>query len=263
MESIIIAQVDHTFDIFLESMVGSTGYGWCLKTIPDGVELISTENIPVRAGVAPVRQIFTFAALKPLKGGLIIFDLLCLYDLSNESADQATFKIDIHDKDENDKLKEQIGGQKFFRGAGAMVHAKPIPPYGFADPGKVHPLYGFPPSLLYGYPAPDCTRSVINSTTNCILKYGNPFGIAAENDVACNLKYGYPLLKYGYPPVYKYGFPLCNSSGETFEVEGVDEKDENCILKYGIPKSEKSGNPGGIAKNDKECIVKYGFPVKK
>jgi len=104
----IIGQVGHSFDIILESMAGSTGYGWCLKSMPSGVELISTDEMPVKKGIAPVRQIFTFAALKPLKNGLIEFDLLCLYNLCLEPADHASFQIDVHDKDENDALKNEI-----------------------------------------------------------------------------------------------------------------------------------------------------------
>jgi len=162
--STIIGQVYQSFDLILESMVGSTGYGWCLKSMPAGIELISTENIPIRTGVAPVRQIFTFAALKPLKNGLIEFDLLFLPDLSREAADHAAFRIDIHDKDENDVLKNEIGGQKFLKSTGAMVHAKPAIPYGFVDSEKAILLYGFPPGS-------NCNVSVIHSDTNCLLKW--------------------------------------------------------------------------------------------
>lgn len=247
--SYIIGQVGHSFDIILESMVGSTGYGWCLKALPDGIELMSTSDMPVRAGIAPTRQIFTFAALKPMKHMAIKFDLLCLYDLSQPAADEATYEIDVHDVDENDALKKEIGGQRFLKGSGAMVHARPVPPYGFADSEKAVLLYGFPPYPLYGYPIPDLAPSIIESKTNCLVKYGNPFGVAVD-EAECNLKYGYPVVKYGYPPVYKYGFPLSNVKGETIEVK---EDTKNCILKY--------GTPFGVANNEKDCVLKYGFPV--
>jgi hypothetical protein len=251
INSNVIGQVGHSFDIILESMVGSTGYGWCLKHMPAGVELISTDNMPIRAGIAPTRQIFTFAAIKPLKRGTIEFDLLCLYDLSRESADHQIYLVDIHDKDENDALKNEIGGQKFLKGSGAMVHARPIPPYGFADSEKAILLYGFPPSLLYGYPVPDSCVSVIESKNNCVLKYGNPFGVAVD-EAECNLKYGYPVVKYGYPPIYKYGFPMSKATGETFTVK---EDAKNCIVKY--------GTPFGVADKAEDCTLKYGFPVQK
>lgn len=249
--STVIGQVGHSFDIILESMVGSTGYGWCLKSMPSGIELISTDNMPVRPGIAPVRQIFTFAALKPLKNGLIEFDLLCLHDLTSPAADHADYKVEIHDKDENDALVNEIGAHKFIKGSGAMLHATPAIPYGFVSSGKVIPLYGFPPSPLYGYPV-DNSINVIHSNANCMLKYGNPFGIAVDS-TECNLKYGYPVnMKYGYPPVYKYGFPLSNAAGEELIVK---EDAKNCVVKY--------GTPGGVANTPGDCRLKYGFPVNK
>ncbi len=249
--SYIIGQVGHSFDIILESMVSSTGYGWCLKQMPQGIELISTGNMPMQPGITSVRQIFTFAAVKPLKKGLIEFELLCLYDLLRETADHVTYKIDIHDENEDDALKNEIGGSRFLKGSGAMVHAKPIPPYGFADSDDVIALYGFPPSLLYGYPLEFCGSRVIESKNNCILKYGNPFGVATDES-ECNLKYGYPAMKYGYPPIYKYGFPMSNASGDKFRVK---EDARNCVVKYGTPK--------GIANKEEDCTLKYGFPVKE
>ena len=240
----IIGQVGHSFDIILESMVGSTGYGWCLKSMAAGIELTSTDNMPVRTGIAPVRQVFTFAALKPVKNGIIEFDLLCLFDLTRESADHHDYTINIHDVNENDVLKNEIGGHKFIKGSGAMFHEKPIIPYGVIKPGKVIPLYGFPPES-------GLSTTMIHSQANCMLKYGNPFGVALE-EAECTLKYGYPLMKYGYPPIYKYGFPLSGSAGEKFMIK---ENAANCSVKY--------GTPGGIAKNAEECVLKYGFPVKE
>lgn len=239
--STIIAVVDHSFDVILESMVGSTGYGWCLKSLPDGVELISTTNVPVRQGVAPVRQIFTFAALKPIKKGVLKFDLLCLHTLSRDIADHATYNVEIHDKKENDELANEIGGQKFLKGAGAMLHAGPAMPYGFPDSDKTA-------LLLYGFPNADasCAASVIYSNANCLLKYGTPFGVSTD-DSGCNLKYGFPVT----PVIYKYGFPLTNASGGDIQVE---EDANNCIVKY--------GTPGGVG-TDQDCALKYGFPSIK
>lgn len=254
MENVIICTIGTSFDIILESQAASTGFGWCLKSIPDGVELGSIETLPFSQHVAfggKARQIFTFVAVKPLKQGSISFDLLKLTHPHPQIADTVTYTVTVHDENENDALKNEIGGQKFVKGAGAMVHAKPIPPYGFTDPDKIHLLYGFPPYTLYGFPASSCGQDVIESQTNCILKYGNPFGVSS-NDSDCNLKYGFPILKYGYPPIYKYGFPLSDSTGKEVTVK---EDAQNCIMKY--------GNPFGVADKPEDCTLKYGFPVKK
>jgi len=253
MENVIICTVGTSFDIILESQVGSTGFGWCLKSLPDGVELAAIERMPLSQNVSPgckEKQIFTFVAVDPLKKGTIEFDLLRLTNPHCEIADTVTYTIYVHAEDENDLLKKEIGGSKFVKGAGAMVHAKPIPPYGFADAEKAILLYGFPPTQLYGYPPPDLTDSVIESKTNCILKYGNPFGVATD-EAECNLKYGYPVVKYGYPPIYKYGFPMTDTSGKTLTVK---EDAQNCIVKY--------GTPFGVANKPEDCTLKYGFPVQ-
>jgi hypothetical protein len=253
MENVIICTVSTSFDIILESQVGSTGFGWCLKSIPAGVELAAIDIIPLGQHISPgskERTIFTFVAVKPLKEGIIGFDLLKLTYPHCEIADTINYTVYVHDEDENDVLKKEIGGQKFVKGAGAMVHAKPIPPYGFTDPGKAILLYGFPVNPLYGYPVPSCGPNVLESKANCLLKYGNPFGVATD-EAECNLKYGYPVVKYGYPPIYKYGFPMSNSTGKVLTVK---EDAQNCIVKY--------GTPFGVANKAEDCTLKYGFPVQ-
>lgn len=246
-QSSVIAVVGHTFDIMLESMVNSTGYAWCLKSMPEGVALISTDEIPVRPGIAPVRQIFTFAALSPLKEGNLTFDLLCLFDLSRPVVDTVNYTVYIHAENENDSLVNELGVGKFLKGAGAMMHQKPVMPYGFPEAGKVHLMYGFPPAQLYGFPVPDssCAANVIHSNNNCLLKYGSPFGVSSDEE-GCTLKYGFPISQAN----YKYGFPLTNSEGEI----QVEEDAANCVVKY--------GTPGGIGTGD-DCVLKYGFPSVK
>ena len=262
MDNTIICTVSNTFDIILETQVGSTGFGWCLKSIPEGVELASISMMPIDKHISPgkkERQIFTFVAVAPLKKGIISLDLLKLTHPKCEIADTVTYTVYVHDVDENDELKNEIGGNKFIKGTGAMLHANPVPPYGFADTAKaiflygfpVNPLYGYPPTELYGFLPESCGPSVIDSTTNCVVKYGNPFGVATD-EAECNLKYGYPIVKYGYPPIYKYGFPMTDSTGKTLTVK---EDAQNCILKY--------GTPFGVANKAEDCTLKYGFPVQE
>jgi hypothetical protein len=254
MENVIICTIGTSFDIILESQVGSTGFGWCLKSIPDGVELAAIESFPLGQHVFPgckERQVFTFVAVKPLKEGCIAFDLLRLTHPVCEIADTVIYTVYVHDEDENDVLKKEIGGQKFVKGAGAMVHAKPVQPYGFADAEKAVYLSGSPVPSPNGYLSTSDGPSFIESATNCMVKYGNPFGVATD-EAECTLKYGYPVVKYGYPPIYKYGFPLNDASGKTLTVK---EDAQNCIVKY--------GTPFGVANKPEDCILKYGFPVQE
>lgn len=239
--SSIIASVNHTFDIILESMLGSTNYGWSLKSMPDGVALLSTEIVPIRTGISPVRQIFTFAALEPVKDGIIEFAMLCMSNPSSLPADTATYHIYIHAEDENDALEKVIGSSKFLKGSGTVNHFKPIPLYGFPMESRTIMPYGFPK------PADTAQVNVVHSKNNCLLKYGTPWGVT-EVEADCNLKYGFPVNM----PIYKYGFPMTNQAGEEFEVV---HDDKNCIVKYGFP--------GGIGALDKHCTMLYGFPKKK
>jgi len=240
-ECILLVQAGQSFDIVLESMMGSTGYGWCLKSMSPEIVLISTFTNPIHAGVSPVRQGVTFGAVKLSRCAQIEFEMLCLFDLTREPADCATYQIEIYDHAADDALKNEIGSQKFLSLGGMMVHHRPVPPYGFANSDKIHVLYGFPPPEA-------CNPTVIASTKNCILKYGNPFGVANE-EADCRMKYGYPVLKYGFPPNYKYGFPLTNSDGKTMIVK---ENPGRCLVKYGTPL--------GVARKAEDCTLKYGFP---
>lgn len=240
-ECVLLVQAGQSFDIVLESMVGSTGYGWCLKNMPPEIVLISTFTTPIHAGVSPVRQGFTLGAIKSCRCAQLEFEMLCLFDLLREPADYATYPIEIYEPTSDDALKNEIGSQKFLNLGGTMVHNRPVPPYGFANPDKIHVLYGFPPPEA-------CSPTVIASTKNCLLKYGNPFGVATEES-DCRLKYGYPAPKYGYPPSYKYGFPLTNAAGKTLVVK---ENPLRCLVKY--------GTPYGVANKADECLLKYGFP---
>ena len=54
-----------SFSVGLQSMLGSTAYGWCLTGLPKGVVLlgIDTEKVPSSATVAPVIQKFWFVAV--------------------------------------------------------------------------------------------------------------------------------------------------------------------------------------------------------
>lgn len=247
--AVVIAYVGHSFDIYLESMVASTGYGWCLKSMPEGVDLISTMEIPLKTGVGAVRHIFTFAALKSMKKGLLRFEMLCLHNFSGAVADEVAFLLDVHDENENesDPLLNQIGSYKFIKGTGALVHSKPAIPYGFPDTDQAVMLYGFPRG------EGGCV-GVISSNTRCQLKYGTPFGVSA-GEADCHLKYGFPVdMLYGYPrPNYKYGFPLTDLKGKAFKLKEVEENSANCVVKY--------GTPGGVSNSPGDCRIKYGFPV--
>ena len=50
------------FTTGLQSMLGSTAYGWCLTGLPKGIALLHIENEPTASGVSPIIQRFYFVA---------------------------------------------------------------------------------------------------------------------------------------------------------------------------------------------------------
>ncbi len=255
--------VGETFDITLQSMQGSSGYGWHLAKMPRCLTLLSERMEPVfpERMIGPVRHIFTFVAVSPCKDCLE-FSLLAVWK-PLEVADTQVYEVSISKKKADAKaLESEIGSGKFVSGVSHMRHMQPVPPYGFpsitdenGDP-TVHLLYGFPPPCPdYGFP------QVIGTSDKdkCVLMYGVPWGMARKKE-DCILKYGFPVaggeklencfVKYGFPPVVKYGCPPVVKYG--FPTKVVEDKN-NCVVKY--------GTPGGISKDPQNCVIRYGVPI--
>lgn len=223
-EKTIIAYQGKTFSVTLQSMLGSTNYGWCLSTMPEGVVLAGLENVPTTQGIGPVNQIFYFGVVDVPEDPNVVLDfkLLCLSDFSKQG-DEVQVNVQLVPYN-----KENMDSNSFIQySENSAVYNAQIP-YGFVLNNT---------ALKYGYPCGDNTAAV---------KYGYPC------DDNITVKYGYPCgdtpaLKYGYPcddnPVLKYGYPC-----------GVE-----AALKYGYPCSNdpsvKYGYPCGV-----EAALKYGYP---
>ena len=246
------------FTISLQSMVGSTGYGWTLSSLPKGVAFINKEITPTAPGIAPVNEVFYFCPLRDAAQGpqKIEFTKICLYDphqsirygVTPEKVSVSIMVIPANE-DGMDDFVEYSEGQASYNMA---------IPYGYVgDAGcTAGEKYGYPcyenAVLKYGY---SCGAESFVSHKygypcyeNAVLKYGYPCGVAASagkcgcgGDENCLEAYGYPpIVKYGYPGL-KYGYPCYESPG---------------AVKYGYPccadiPLEKYGYP---------CIVKYGYP---
>jgi hypothetical protein len=261
---VVKAAIGESFDIHLQSMQGSTGYGWYLSGLPEGVVLlgVTTSSIYSQPIVGPTRQTFTFVGLTTIESNLE-FRLLAPWK-PTEPADRKVFALYIG-KEQADELEAEMGSAKFVSRSAYTVNMPAVMPYGFPDEpslrkhGIVFPLYGFP--TTGGEPK----VNVIESIENCVLKYGVPGGISdAEH---CTLKYGFPvnleqeakdvLIAYGFPPTGGGG-PVVTTmqsdmSSSEWKMDNADES--NCVVKY--------GTPGGIATNSADCTLKYGFPVQK
>ncbi|MDO4303742.1 MAG: hypothetical protein Q4D94_07485, partial [Bacillota bacterium] len=68
------------FTIELQSMLGSSPYGWCLSELPKGIVLVGTECVPTAPGVAAVTQKFHFgvASADEVKAEIVFVMASCL-----------------------------------------------------------------------------------------------------------------------------------------------------------------------------------------
>jgi hypothetical protein len=202
-EKAIVAYQGKSFKVTLQSMIGSTNYGWCLMSMPAGIVLAGQVNEPTAQGIAPVNQVFYFIAVDvPAKGNEVDlkFGMYCLsqvaYPFKPKKA--VTIKVKVipcnADNGAEDKFVKYSEGHAYYENDDLVANLK----------------YGYPCSLesqanlKYGYP---CTPE-----GQANFKYGYP--CTAEGQA--NFKYGYPCttdsqanLKYGYPCLLKYGFPNC------------------------------------------------------
>jgi hypothetical protein len=264
---VIHTTVGKPFDIYLQSMSGSTGYDWYLSALPAGLVLIDTRKEPMIRGqvIAPMRAIFTFAADKIGKYTLV-FKKLRIWEI-DIPVEIMEYQVEVGEVG----MERHLGSDKFVDLATHMEHfAGPITPYGFpvADRcvphGTIHPLYGypplhllygFPPDIKYGFPAnlkygfpttkygfPCEVANVVEDPERCVVMYGTPWGIA-ESAEHCTVKYGFPIgVKDNLENIFdKSRFP-----------KGVIEDKNNCMLMY--------GTPHGIAVEKDKCKLKYGFP---
>ena len=235
------------FSVELQSMLGSTLYGWSLTGIPQGIALLGTETSRTTLGVAPVIQRFWFGAYSAVKDKASLeFTLVNVSDVSaTEKKHTVSVKVIPSDSEEFAKLSEN---------SDAMVSdvCNSMQPYGYplGATNFVNMAYGYPYRrgevvFKYGYP---CATDDVN------VKYGYP----CDDSVVAH-KYGYPcgvqdvLLKYGFPCKtqdvnFKYGYPC-----------GV----QDVLLKYGFPGATEDVNfKYGYPCGAQDAALKYGFPCK-
>ena len=264
-----------SFSIELQSMFGSTNYGWTLTKLPQGIALLSTETISTATGVAPVIQRFWFGAVSATEDkSELEFTLINFTDMSaTKKTHTVLLNVIPSDSDEFAKFSENSD-------ATIRAVAGPAMPYGLVLGSQEAVVkYGYPcgvqdaPLMKYGYPC-----GVQDAP---LMKYGYPCGAqdASPNREAA-LKYGYPcgtndapLMKYGYPcdlPLMKYGYPCgvqdAASNREAAMAYGYKNCTNDVALKYGYPcgvqdAALKYGYPCGVqdAATKKDAAFMYGF----
>ena len=267
------------FTIELQSMLGSTNYGWCLTGLPQGIALLSTETEPAGRGIAATVQRFWFGAVsETAEKAEIEFTLIKLADMS-ATEQKHIVAVTVVPSDSEEFAPYSENSEVMFD----AVRNAAIP-YGYVLGDQEALKYGYPcgaqdAALKYGYPCGEQDAAV---------KYGYPCGAqdavmnfsVSENPPEPILAYGYPCgdgngtataLIYGYPcgvrdtamnfsvsrsaadPSLAYGYP-CGGNGTAMGVI------------YGYPGGKNDNGPiliYGYPNGTQDAAVKYGYPCNQ
>lgn len=138
-------EIGQMFDISLESMMGSTGYGWELSELTGPVNLIGISIIPSSSGIiSPVNQVFHLRGIA-VGEATVSFVLTAAWKVE-EPVNKVTYNItvtEVQKPAEDDlKLKGYVAPPKV-----SVRDQQPvIPPYASQPP---MPDYGMPCSDLW------------------------------------------------------------------------------------------------------------------
>jgi hypothetical protein len=120
-EKKVQAVVGQPVQIKLQSMVGSTGYGWYLARLDGGLALSSAIVTPTAPGVAPVNHQFDFMAVAagPFK---VEFQLLAPWR-PGEAADTEVYEVDIAPprKSAKEDIEASMAGRDFIKATSVNV----------------------------------------------------------------------------------------------------------------------------------------------
>ena len=165
-QSIVVSQ-GATFVVELQSMLGSSNYGWCLSSLPKGVILIGAEavKLPSPHPIGPVNQKFYFGAYSCDQTLTLEFVMTApsrLEDIKD------TYTVDVQivpaDKQQFVPYSENAAANVKYGYACADQEQMPVVKYGYpcADPNQM-------PVVKYGYPCADSNQVPV-------MKYGYPCG---------------------------------------------------------------------------------------
>jgi Chagasin family peptidase inhibitor I42 len=117
----ITAVIGQPVQVNLQSMAGSTGYGWYLTHLDGGLALSSVAIVPTAPGIAPVSHQFSFIAITAGTYTLS-FSLLAPWR-PNEEADNETYTVTITapKKSAKEDIEAGMAGREFLRATSATV----------------------------------------------------------------------------------------------------------------------------------------------
>jgi hypothetical protein len=223
-------EVGQSVDVSLESMMGSTGYGWELTALKGSVNLvgISVQPTSTRA-LAPVIQIFSFRGVGE-GSGKAVFGLTAPWKVE-EPKKQITYVFNVVKADDAD-TDDNLRLEGFTAPPTATVRAAGLPRALYAVNPPPQPLYGVPtpipvysapldPCVYYGVcpPGDDCCNQPkygVLPPGGSQPKYGIQPPPCVDDDCCAPpvvMKYNVPMMRYNFPPAMRYNFPSNDPDG--------------------------------------------------
>ena len=243
MDQKMVVLEGKVFTIELQSMLGSTGYGWCLSQLPKGIIFEGADRSPVAKGIAPVMQNFYFGVSSAEETEAeITFVMACTFEPAKVTGEhKVSLTIIPSDSEKFVDYSENANALYAYAfnqadGCGAMNCIQPYGVWQIEERAQVQKPYGFPgpgfTCMDYGYPY---------GVQDVGMVYNYNYG--AQNS---GMAYGYPcgmqdaIMKYGYPcgmqdAMMKYGY-FCGTNDALCKNEPFIRKNRNepFITKYGF-----------------------------
>jgi hypothetical protein len=257
-------EVGQVIDISLESMMGSTGYGWELSELTGPISLLGITIVPSStAQIGPVTQVFTFKA-RGTGEAKISFILTAAWKLE-KPIEEVHFTI--HIVETNKVTEDDLKIKGFVAAPKASVRENAvIPPYNVQ-----------PPVLEYGIPCADMWQRLYYGVLPQNLATADPrlyYGVCCDPSTVTS--FGDVRMYYGVrcapvtvadPRVY-YGV-CCAPTPDPKVYYGVCcAPDTDPKVYYGVccaPESDECGTPPQIYKYGILPRMKYNvnFPFVK
>lgn len=249
-----------TFSIELQSMLGSSGYGWCLSGLPKGIILEGEERIATGPAVSPTLQRFYFGVSSAEEAeGEITFAMACTFEPKRIEREYKV-ELSIIPSDSEDFVAYSENANQLYgfelNQANRCNTMNSAIPYGVLPPwerAQVQKPYGVfsgrnMDDRFSGQPVTDY---VFPGKWSPLVAYGVPqpkFPVATE--------YGLPQPAF---PCTDYGYP-CGVE------DACADYTNNCVaqdagMKYGyFCGVQDAGMKYGYFCGVQDAVMKYGYP---
>lgn len=191
----ITMKIGQVVDVTLDSMAGSTGYGWELASL-EGVNLCDITVVPPRA-IGITQQVFSFRATAA-GTGKASFVLAAPWKIE-EPAQTVEYTFTVAEASEDDLLKlKGFTTQATVREPGTTIMYAAQAPLGSFD------------NSIDECCSDECIPQVMkyNSPPPLGMKYNSPRPVMKYNIPQPVMKYNIPQPTYNIPPMMRYNYPF-------------------------------------------------------